>query len=301
MLLDRVLRDRELELFFFLDPEDRDEDVLLLRDPGGEDVRVAMLRPYGQVTPATGITPCVSPCRALRPPTEVHPCGGRHVPGRDTKRKLFRLGFLGLQVLLSVSAITREWDPGCEGEVILLKHLKRGQGITLGLAVIAAGLAAQPLVGAQAAPASKADDSVVSRLRDAASGSVDLRSNPVGAGPFMVETFNPPDSVKLVKWDGYFEADRIRLAGIEFVNVSPDPNAQYGSLVLLKYLGRGPSPAGEVFLGFTTGDLSGLLERVRKAGGAITAPIHEMPERKLLVAFATDPEGHLAELVQLVP
>ncbi|WP_330866661.1 hypothetical protein [Nocardioides sp.] len=42
-LLDRVLRDRELELFFFLDPEDRDEDVLLLRDPGGEDVRVAML------------------------------------------------------------------------------------------------------------------------------------------------------------------------------------------------------------------------------------------------------------------
>jgi Zn-dependent metalloprotease len=59
-----------------------------------------------------------------------------------------------------------------------LKHLKRGQGITLGLAVIAAGLAAQPLVGAQAAPTSKADDSVVSRLRDAASGSVDLRSNP---------------------------------------------------------------------------------------------------------------------------
>ncbi|HEX6151157.1 MAG TPA: hypothetical protein VFZ39_15390 [Nocardioides sp.] len=42
-MLDRVLRDRELELFFFLDPEDRDEDVLLLRDPGGEDVRVAML------------------------------------------------------------------------------------------------------------------------------------------------------------------------------------------------------------------------------------------------------------------
>jgi hypothetical protein len=44
LLLDRVLRDREIELFFFLDPEDREEDVLLLRDPGGEDVRVAMLR-----------------------------------------------------------------------------------------------------------------------------------------------------------------------------------------------------------------------------------------------------------------
>lgn len=59
-----------------------------------------------------------------------------------------------------------------------MKHLNRGQGYTLGLALIAAGLAAQPMVGAQAAPASKADQSVVSRLRDAASGTVDLRSNP---------------------------------------------------------------------------------------------------------------------------
>ena len=49
LLLDRVLRDREVERFFGLafdfdlEAEDRDEDVLLLRDPGGEDVRVAML------------------------------------------------------------------------------------------------------------------------------------------------------------------------------------------------------------------------------------------------------------------
>ena len=47
-----VLRDRVLEpLVVRLDP-----DVLELRDPGGEDVRVAMPRPYGQVTPATRIT-----------------------------------------------------------------------------------------------------------------------------------------------------------------------------------------------------------------------------------------------------
>ena len=38
----RVLRDREVEPPREL-PEDRDEDVLLLRDPGGEDVRVAMV------------------------------------------------------------------------------------------------------------------------------------------------------------------------------------------------------------------------------------------------------------------
>ena len=86
---------------------------------------------------------------------------------------------------------------------------------------------------------------------------------------------------------------------IDEIMVSKDPNAQYGSLVLLKYLGRGPAPNGELILGFTTDDLPGLLERVRAAGGGVHAPIKEIPGLKLRVAFATDPEGHLAELVQL--
>ena len=87
---------------------------------------------------------------------------------------------------------------------------------------------------------------------------------------------------------------------IDEVMLSPDPSARWGSLVLLKYLGRGASTAGELILGFTTGDLPGLLERVEKAGGGITAPIKHMPELGIRVAFATDPEGHLAELVELV-
>jgi hypothetical protein len=47
--VERVLRDREVEVLlglgfdFDFEVDDRDEDVLLLRDPGGEDVRVAML------------------------------------------------------------------------------------------------------------------------------------------------------------------------------------------------------------------------------------------------------------------
>lgn len=88
---------------------------------------------------------------------------------------------------------------------------------------------------------------------------------------------------------------------IDEIMLSADPNAVWGSLVLLEYLGRGPSPSGELILGFTTDDLPALLERVRAAGGRIHAPIKEMPELKIRVAFATDPEGHLAELVQLVP
>ena len=87
---------------------------------------------------------------------------------------------------------------------------------------------------------------------------------------------------------------------IDEIMLSADPKAPHGSLVLLKYLGRGPSPNGELILGFTTDDLPALLERVSKAGGRVHAPITEMPELKLRVAFATDPEGHLAELVQML-
>jgi predicted enzyme related to lactoylglutathione lyase len=87
---------------------------------------------------------------------------------------------------------------------------------------------------------------------------------------------------------------------IDEIMMSPDPKAQWSSLVLLKYLGRRASPNGEVILGFTTDDLPGLLERVAKAGGGITAPIKELPHLGVRVAFATDPEGHLAELVQML-
>jgi predicted enzyme related to lactoylglutathione lyase len=95
---------------------------------------------------------------------------------------------------------------------------------------------------------------------------------------------------------------RERIGGeeIDEIMLSTDPDAAFGTFVLLAFPGRAPSPAGELILGFTTGDLPALLERVRKAGGAVHAPIRDLPELRLRVAFATDPEGHLAELVQLL-
>jgi lactoylglutathione lyase len=95
--------------------------------------------------------------------------------------------------------------------------------------------------------------------------------------------------------------ERIGDDEIDEIMMSPDPKAQWSSLVLLKYVRREAPPSGEVILGFTTDDLPALLERVRAAGGGVHAPIKAMPELKIRVAFATDPEGHLAELVQLVP
>lgn len=86
---------------------------------------------------------------------------------------------------------------------------------------------------------------------------------------------------------------------IDEIMLSPDPKAPFGTFVLLRYVGRAASPNGEVILGFTTGDLPALLDRVRAAGGGVHAPIKDLPHLKVRVAFATDPEGHLAELVEL--
>ncbi len=87
---------------------------------------------------------------------------------------------------------------------------------------------------------------------------------------------------------------------IDEIMLSADPKAAFGSLVLLKYCDRAASPSGELILGFTTADLPALLDRVRAAGGRVAVPMRELPELRLRVAFATDPEGHLAELVQLL-
>jgi len=93
--------------------------------------------------------------------------------------------------------------------------------------------------------------------------------------------------------------ERIGGEEIDEIMMSADPGATWSSFVLLKYVGRDAPPKHEVILGFTTDDLPGLLARVEAAGGRVHAPIKEMPALGIRVAFAQDPEGHLAELVQM--
>lgn len=77
------------------------------------------------------------------------------------------------------------------------------------------------------------------------------------------------------------------------------PDDRYGALTLLRFINR-PAPArDEVILGFTTPDLSGLLERVERAGGSVFGKVKDLPDHGIRVAFARDPEGHLTELVEL--
>lgn len=71
-----------------------------------------------------------------------------------------------------------------------------------------------------------------------------------------------------------------------------------GALILLRYVAKARPQNGEVVLGFTTGDLPALLDRVRAADGGVHCDIRDFPDMNVRVAFATDPEGHLIEIVE---
>ena len=50
--------------------------------------------------------------------------------------------------------------------------------------------------------------------------SIDLRERPVGAGPFRLTSFVPEQEIRFERWDGYWDASSVRLAGVELVHVA---------------------------------------------------------------------------------
>jgi len=72
------------------------------------------------------------------------------------------------------------------------------------------------------------------------------------------------------------------------------------TFVLFKFLDRNAPAKDEVVLGFETPDLAAFVERVTEAGGKIVEGIKAMPHHGVKVAFVTDPEGHLLEVVELI-
>ncbi|MEZ4334176.1 MAG: VOC family protein [Myxococcota bacterium] len=87
---------------------------------------------------------------------------------------------------------------------------------------------------------------------------------------------------------------------IDEIMLGRDSGFGPGSLVLLRFTELAPPRPGAVILGFVTDDLQALLDRVVANGGRVHAAIKDIPEMKVRVAFAKDPEGNLAELVQML-
>lgn len=87
---------------------------------------------------------------------------------------------------------------------------------------------------------------------------------------------------------------------IDEIMLGRDSGFGPGSLVLLRFTELAPPRPGSVILGFITDDLGALVDRIVANGGRIHSAIKEIPEMKVRVAFAKDPEGNLTELVQMI-
>jgi predicted enzyme related to lactoylglutathione lyase len=92
--------------------------------------------------------------------------------------------------------------------------------------------------------------------------------------------------------------------GESFREVIMGPDGQMSpdeSLVMFKFTDRAAPRDQESILGFTTDDLDALVARISANGGKLVGQIESMPQHGIRVVFATDPEGHLSENVQMVP
>lgn len=72
------------------------------------------------------------------------------------------------------------------------------------------------------------------------------------------------------------------------------------TFVLLKFVDTTKAYSDEVITGFITDNLETFVERAKKAGGKVVQDIQSQPEHGVKVAFVTDIEGHLLEVVELL-
>ena len=103
---------------------------------------------------------------------------------------------------------------------------------------------------------------------------------------------------------GLQERGRVRseIADRKIDEIMFEPQAPgAASFILLHFDGVTTPSSDEVILGFITPDLSQLVTRVEHAGGTVVAPARNQPEHGVSVAFVSDNEGHLIEVVQLLP
>lgn len=98
------------------------------------------------------------------------------------------------------------------------------------------------------------------------------------------------------------------IAGRPIAEIIYQPTAGgAGKFVLLAYLDRPQVATGELITGFLTRDVDAFMARVRTHGGRVVVQPYETETgetggtaSRIKVGFATDPEGHLMEVVQIL-
>jgi predicted enzyme related to lactoylglutathione lyase len=74
-----------------------------------------------------------------------------------------------------------------------------------------------------------------------------------------------------------------------------------GTFVLLRFEGVTKPSSDEVILGFIATDIDAVVQRAVDAGGAVAREVLTQVEHGAKVAFVTDIEGHLIEVVEMLP
>jgi lactoylglutathione lyase len=102
---------------------------------------------------------------------------------------------------------------------------------------------------------------------------------------------------------GLVETARVSdaIAGRQIEEVLFNATGEGGAtFVLLKFVGAPKPTNDEVIIGFVTPDLEAFVQRACAAGGALVEGIRAVPAHGVKVAFVTDIEGHLLEVVQML-
>ena len=86
----------------------------------------------------------------------------------------------------------------------------------------------------------------------------------------------------------------------EIILVHGEGMGQSVPLVVWKWPNRAAPAASDAILGFQTKDVNALVAKVVAAGGSVVDAPNDKPEHGVRVAFATDPDGRLLELVQML-
>jgi lactoylglutathione lyase len=84
----------------------------------------------------------------------------------------------------------------------------------------------------------------------------------------------------------------------EVVLVAPNGAPGGAQLSLVRYPNQPVLAPGETVIGFMVDDVEATAAAMVEAGARITVPVQEVPEHRLKLAFAVDPDGHTIEIIQ---
>lgn len=86
----------------------------------------------------------------------------------------------------------------------------------------------------------------------------------------------------------------------EAILVHPEREGATTSLILTRYLRRPAPLAGAAWVGFVVPDVVATAALIEAAGGSIEVPAHVPDSHPVKALVATDPDGHVIEVIELL-